>query len=68
MAMFQDAMRMFNPFAAAMANQQPPQQKAQGNAQPREPQQTGAGKDDLQALKDQLSAMQRKIDAIASGK
>src|SRR6185295_4301877 len=25
MAMFHDAMRMFNPFAAAMANQQPPQ-------------------------------------------
>jgi len=67
MAMFHDAMRMFNPFTAAMANQQSPQQKPQGAAQPREPQ-TAAGKDDLQALKDQLSAMQRKIDAIAGGK
>jgi polyhydroxyalkanoate synthesis repressor PhaR len=68
MAMFHDAMRMFNPFTAAMANQQPPQQKTQGPAQPKEPQQSAAGKDDLQALKDQLSAMQRKIDAIAGGK
>jgi polyhydroxyalkanoate synthesis repressor PhaR len=66
MAMFHDAMRMFNPFTAAMANQQPPQQKTQG-AQAKEPQ-NAAGKDDLQALKDQLSAMQRKIDAIAGGK
>jgi polyhydroxyalkanoate synthesis repressor PhaR len=67
MTMFHDAMRMFNPFTAAMASQQPPQQKSQGTAQPKEPQ-TAAGKDDLQALKDQLSAMQRKIDAIAGGK
>jgi polyhydroxyalkanoate synthesis regulator protein len=68
MTMFHDAMRMFNPFTAAMANQQAPQHKPQGNAQSKEPQQTAAGKDDLQALKDQLSAMQRKIDAIADGK
>ncbi|MGE0238505.1 MAG: polyhydroxyalkanoate synthesis repressor PhaR [Parvibaculaceae bacterium] len=66
MAMFHDAVRMFNPFAAAMANQQPP--KPQGQAQPKEPPQAPAGKDDLQALKDQLSAMQRKIDAIAGSK
>jgi polyhydroxyalkanoate synthesis repressor PhaR len=69
MAMFHDAMRMFNPFTAAMANQQPPQQKPQGQAQPRDQQPSqGGSKDDLQALKDQLSAMQRKIDAIAGGK
>jgi polyhydroxyalkanoate synthesis repressor PhaR len=68
MAMFHDAVRMFNPFAAAMANQQPQQQRPQGQGQAKEPQQAQAGKDDLQALKDQLSAMQRKIDAIAGGK
>jgi polyhydroxyalkanoate synthesis repressor PhaR len=67
MAMFHDAMRMFNPFTAAMANQQPQQQKPQAAPPPKEPQ-AAAGKDDLQALKDQLSAMQRKIDAIAGGK
>jgi polyhydroxyalkanoate synthesis repressor PhaR len=66
MTMFNDAMRMFNPFATAMANQQP--QKPQGQAHPREPQTAAANRDDLQALKDQLSAMQRKIDAIAGGK
>ena len=67
MAMFHDAVRMFNPFAAAMANQQP-QQRPQGQAGPKDQPQAPAGKDDLQALKDQLSAMQRKIDAIAGGK
>jgi hypothetical protein len=50
-----------------MANQQQ-QQKPQGQAQPKDQPQTAAGKDDLQALKEQLSAMQRKIDAIAGGK
>ncbi len=64
MAMFHDAVRMFNPFAAAMAGQQP---KPQEGGKPRD--QGGHGsKDDLQALKDQLSAMQRKIDAIAGEK
>jgi polyhydroxyalkanoate synthesis repressor PhaR len=67
MAMFHDAMRMFNPFTAAMAGQQP-QQKPQGQAQPKDQQPAQSGKDDLQALKDQISAMQRKIDAIAGGK
>jgi polyhydroxyalkanoate synthesis repressor PhaR len=66
MAMFHDAMRMFNPFTAAMAAGQQPA-KPQEPAKPRE-QQASGGKDDLQALKDQLSAMQRKIDAIAGGK
>lgn len=68
MAMFHDAMRMFNPFTAAMANQQPQHQRPQSQPQPKEPSSAPAGKDDLQALKDQLSAMQRKIDAIAGGK
>ena len=65
MAMFHDAVRMFNPFAAAMASQQ--QAKPQEQAKPRETSAQGS-KDDLQALKDQISAMQRKIDAIAGGK
>ena len=66
MSMFHDAMRMFNPFTAAMAGQQQPQKPSE-TSKPRE-QSAPAGKDDLQALKDQLSAMQRKIDAIAGGK
>jgi len=62
MAMFSDAMRMFNPFGAvpggmpgAMGVPNPPAQKPQG----------APAKDDLQALKDQLAAMQQKIDTIA---
>ena len=66
MAMFHDAMRMFNPFAAARANQQ--QAKPQEQAKPRDTAAAQSNKDDLQTLKDQISAMQRKIDAIAGGK
>jgi polyhydroxyalkanoate synthesis repressor PhaR len=66
MAMFHDAMRMFNPFTAAMANQQ--QAKPQEQAKPRDTAAAQSNKDDLQTLKDQISAMQRKIDAIAGGK
>ena len=58
MAMFNDAMRMFNPFGSIMPGTMgmptPPGQKPQAPA-----------KDDLQALKDQLAAMQQKIDTIA---
>lgn len=62
MAMFNDAMRMFNPFGAipgmpGMPGQQPPSQQRPASA--------ASAKDDLQALKDQLAAMQQKIDTIA---
>jgi polyhydroxyalkanoate synthesis repressor PhaR len=58
MAMFNDAMRMFNPFAAmagagAAAPQAAPEQKSQP-----------ASKDDLQSLKDQLAAMQNKLNNL----
>ncbi len=56
MAMFNDAMRVFNPFTAAMG------QTGQKSATPQQP----PGKDDLQALKDQLTAMQRKLDTLSS--
>jgi polyhydroxyalkanoate synthesis repressor PhaR len=58
MAMFNDAMRMFNPFAAMAAGQP-------GGAPQAKPQASPAGKDDLQALKEQLAAMQQKLNAIA---
>ena len=59
MTMFNEAMKVFNPFAAALggvAGQQAP------GARP----QAAPGKDDLQALKDQLAAMQQKLDTIAN--
>ena len=58
MAMFSDAMRMFNPFAAmATKPSEAPASNSSANS-----------KDDLQALKDQLSAMQRRLDTLAGDK
>jgi polyhydroxyalkanoate synthesis repressor PhaR len=62
MTMFNDAMKVFNPFAAAMGGVAgapgtvPPPPGSRPQAAP--------AKDDLQALKEQLAAMQRKLDTI----
>jgi len=61
MTMFSDAMRVFNPFSSAMGGGAFPGAASKPGAQPSAP-----PKDDLQALKDQLSAMQQKIDNLAS--
>ena len=61
MVMFSDAMKVFNPFAAAMGGAVP------GAPAPGKPQSAEASsKDDLQALKEQLAQMQQKIDTLAS--
>jgi polyhydroxyalkanoate synthesis repressor PhaR len=63
MAMFSDAMKVFNPFAAAIGGAVP------GAPAPGKPQQPGSGggsRDDLQALKDQLAAMQQKLDTLTN--
>jgi polyhydroxyalkanoate synthesis repressor PhaR len=61
MAMFNDAMKMFNPFAAmmggTMAGAKPEGVKPTAPAAP-------TSKDDLQSLKDQLAAMQQKLENI----
>jgi polyhydroxyalkanoate synthesis repressor PhaR len=62
MSMFQDAMRMFSPFAAAMGQSTLGIAPKTGGQPATAPSGT---KDDLQALKDQLAAMQQKIDTIA---
>ncbi len=62
MSMFNDAMKVFNPFAAAMGGVA----GAPGTVPPppgAKPQPAPA-KDDLQVLKDQLAAMQEKLDTI----
>ncbi|MBL8908156.1 MAG: polyhydroxyalkanoate synthesis repressor PhaR [Rhizobiales bacterium] len=59
MAMFSDAMRLFNPFTAMAGNAKPPEAPASN---------PGNSKEDLQALKDQLSAMQRRLDMLAGDK
>jgi len=61
MVMFSEAMKVFNPFAAAMGGAVP------GAPGPGKPQSAEASsKDDLQALKEQLAQMQQKIDTLAS--
>jgi polyhydroxyalkanoate synthesis repressor PhaR len=61
MAMFQDAMKMFNPFAPSFG--------ASHGATPSEPPKEHAsqasGKDDFQVLKEQMAAMQRKLDSLS---
>jgi len=62
MAMFSDALKMFNPVAASMMNQG-------AAAEAHKPASAaGSRKDDLQDLKDQISAMQRKLDTIVGEK
>jgi polyhydroxyalkanoate synthesis repressor PhaR len=55
LSMFNDAMRMFNPFGTMGAG---------SSQKPSTPQQPPA-KDDLQTMKEQLAAMQQKLDSIA---
>ncbi len=54
MEMFQNAMRMFTPFPGGVAPAQPEPAKDK----------PAAKADDIQELKDQIAAMQRKIDSI----
>jgi polyhydroxyalkanoate synthesis repressor PhaR len=59
MTMFNDAMKMFNPFAAMMGG-------TMAGAAPAAAKPTAAAsKDDLQILKDQLAQMQEKLNNIA---
>ena len=61
MAMFNDAMKMFNPFAAML-----PGGMGQAPAKPQsQPGGAATSKDDLQALKEQLAAMQEKLNKIS---
>ena len=64
MAMFNDAMRMINPFAA-MPGVMPGAMGVPNPQSPAQRPQSPPAKDDLQALKDQLAAMQQKIETIA---
>ena len=60
MAMFNDAMKMFNPFAAMM-----PGGMNSSAAKPQsQPSSAAASKDDLQVLKDQLAVMQEKLNTM----
>ena len=63
MAMFGDAMKVFNPFAAVLGGAVP---GAPAPGKPGQPAAAAGSRDDLQALKDQLAAMQQKLDTITN--
>jgi len=64
MAMFNDAMKMFNPFASMMAGGSA--SPAASTNEPQKPSSSpSASKDDLEVLKNQLAAMQQKLDNIS---
>jgi len=65
MSMFSDAMKVFNPFAGAMTGAMTGAVPG-APAPPRTPPAEPPAKDDLQALKDQLAAMQQKLDTLAN--
>ena len=64
MTMFSEAMRVFNPFAAAAMGPAGFATAATGQKPAAATPQQPAGRDDLQALKDQLAKMQQKLDTI----
>ncbi len=65
MQLFQDSLRMFTPFGSSMPNFPNP---FAGGAAPQKPAAEkpagGPSKDELQSLKEQLAAMQQKIDSL----
>jgi polyhydroxyalkanoate synthesis repressor PhaR len=65
MTMFQDSMKMFTPFGAAnFANPFAAAAGASDAVPPKTAASAPAAKDDLQILKDQLAAMQQKIESM----
>jgi len=64
MALFNDAMKVFNPFAAMMSGSMADASPPPSHNTTAQPTSATASKDDLQVLKDQLAAMQQKIDSI----
>ena len=63
MAMFQQTMQMFNPFAATPES--PPAKQEAAAPEPSAAADTGS--DELKGLQEQLKAMQAQIDKLAKG-
>jgi polyhydroxyalkanoate synthesis repressor PhaR len=59
MALFNDALKMFNPFASMMAA------NAGGPPKTEAPPSATASQDDLKTLKEQMAAMQQKLDTMS---
>ena len=58
MTMFNEAMKMFNPFANAMGGAAQPESPKPAASQP-------ASSDELATLKEHMAAMQKKLDTIS---
>jgi polyhydroxyalkanoate synthesis repressor PhaR len=63
MTMFNDAMKMFNPFAAMMAGSMAGVTPTPTSSE--KPKPAPQGKDDLQVLKEQMAAMQQKLETLS---
>jgi polyhydroxyalkanoate synthesis repressor PhaR len=64
MTMFNDAMKMFNPFAAMMAGSMAGVTPS-ATSEPPKSQASPQTKDDLQMLKEQMAAMQHKLETMS---
>jgi polyhydroxyalkanoate synthesis repressor PhaR len=64
MTMFNDAMKMFNPFAAMMAGSMAGVTPTHSAEKPKA-QAAPQGNDDLQVLKEQMAAMQQKLETMS---
>ncbi|WP_342640650.1 polyhydroxyalkanoate synthesis repressor PhaR [Rhodoligotrophos ferricapiens] len=62
--MFEKALSMFNPFAV-LSGAQPAAENEQKAPDQRKPETADAASEEMRLLKEQLSAMQRQIDALA---
>ncbi len=68
MAMFQQAMKMFNPFVAGGEGETGKREAAGEAAPAAAPATSSVSQDDIKALREQLAAVQRQLDALASKK
>jgi polyhydroxyalkanoate synthesis repressor PhaR len=64
-SMFEQAMKLFNPFAILEAERE---KKSERRAEPASPPPTQASPDELEALRQQISAVQRQLEQLAKKK
>jgi polyhydroxyalkanoate synthesis repressor PhaR len=68
LAMFEKAMAMFNPFAVLSGAQPSSDERRSAPQRPAREEQKESAVDEMELLRQQLSAMQRQIDALAKQK
>jgi len=68
LAMFEKAMSMFNPFAVLSGAQSAPEERRPAPERPAREEAKDTSMDEMRLLRQQLTAMQRQIDALAKQK